>query len=117
MLQYLIRRLIWACVLFLAVTVVAYIIFFMVPAEPARLMAGPQAPPDQVERVRKELGLDRPVLVQYFDFLDDIVIHQSLGTSFATRQDVNDIILTAAPVTASVVIGGVIFWLLIAFPL
>jgi peptide/nickel transport system permease protein len=116
-LRYLIRRLIWACVLFLAVTVVAYIIFFLVPAEPARLMAGAQAPPEQVERVRKELGLDRPVIVQYFDFLDDIVIHQSLGQSFATREDVNDIIKDAAPVTASVVIGGVIFWLLIAIPL
>jgi peptide/nickel transport system permease protein len=116
-LRYLVRRLLWACVLFLAVTVVAYIIFFMIPAEPARLMAGPQAPPDQVERVRKQMGLDRPVIVQYLDFLDDIVIHQSLGRSFATRQEVNDIIKDAAPVTASVVIGGVILWLLVAIPL
>jgi peptide/nickel transport system permease protein len=116
-LTYLLRRLIWACVLFLAVTVVSYIIFFLVPAEPARLMAGAQAPPDQVERVRKELGLDRPVIVQYLDFLEGIVVHQSLGTSYATRQQVNDVIKEAAPVTASVVVGGVVFWLLLAIPL
>jgi peptide/nickel transport system permease protein len=115
--RYLIRRLIWAGVLFLAVTAVAYIIFFLVPAEPARLMCGAQCPPDQVERVRKQMGLDRPVFVQYLDFLDDIVVHQSLGRSFSTRQEVNSIIKDAAPVTASIVVGGVLLWLLFAVPL
>ena len=62
MYRYLIRRLLWAGVLFLAVTIVSYIIFFLVPAEPARLIAGPQAPPDQVERVRKQMGFDDPVV-------------------------------------------------------
>ena len=115
--RYLIRRLLWAGVLFLAVTVVSYIIFFLIPAEPARLICGPQCPPDQVAKVRKEVGLDRPVLVQYLDFLKGIVVHQSLGRSYATRQEVNDIIGKAAPVTASIVIGGVVLWLLIAIPL
>jgi peptide/nickel transport system permease protein len=116
MLRYLLRRLMWAGVLFIAVTIVSYIIFFMVPAEPARLIAGPQAPPDQVERVREQLGLDRPVWQQYVDFLDDIVVHQSLGHSYATRQPVTEIIKEAAPITASLVIGGVILWLLVAIP-
>jgi peptide/nickel transport system permease protein len=115
--RYLIRRLLWACVLFLAVTVVSYIIFFMIPAEPARLICGPQCPPDQVAKVRKQVGLDRPVLVQYGDFLQNLVLHQSLGHSFATRQSVNSMIKEAAPVTASIVIGGVILWLIVAIPL
>jgi peptide/nickel transport system permease protein len=63
MYRYLIRRLLWAGVLFLSVTIVSYIIFFLVPAEPARLMAGPPAPPDQVARIRKQMGLDDPVYV------------------------------------------------------
>jgi peptide/nickel transport system permease protein len=115
--RYLIRRLLWAVVLFFAVTVVAYVIFFLVPAEPARLIAGPQAPPDVVERVRKEVGLDDPVYVQYTRFVRDIVLHQSLGRSYATRQDVTDIIKDAAPVTASLVFGGAILWMLIALPI
>jgi peptide/nickel transport system permease protein len=45
------------------------------------------------------------------------VLEQSLGTSFATRQDVNEIILRAAPVTASLVFGGVFFWMLLAVPI
>jgi peptide/nickel transport system permease protein len=115
--RYLVRRIIWAVVLLLAVTWVSFVIFFMVPANPARAMTGPKAPPDQVERVEKMLGLDDPVPVQYVRYMRDLVVHQSLGRSFATRQDVNDIIKAAAPVTASLVFGGVVFWLSIAFPI
>jgi peptide/nickel transport system permease protein len=115
--RYLVRRLIWAAVLLVAVTFVSFVIFFLVPASPARLMAGPQAPPEHVERIEKLLGLDDPVPVQYARFLKQLVLEQSLGHSFATRQEVNDIIRAAAPVTASLVIGGVVIWLLIAFPI
>jgi peptide/nickel transport system permease protein len=104
-------------VLFIAVTMVSYIIFFLVPAEPARLICGAQCPPDQIERVRKEVGLDRPVWQQYASFLEGIVIHQSLGRSYATRQPVTEIIKDAAPVTASIIIGGVILWMMIALPI
>jgi peptide/nickel transport system permease protein len=117
MFRYLVRRLLWAGVLFIAVTMVSYIIFFLVPAEPARLICGAQCPPDQVERVRKEVGLDRPVWQQYGSFLEGIVIHQSLGRSYATRQPVTEIIKDAAPITASIIVGGVIIWMLIALPI
>lgn len=117
MYRYLVRRLLWAGVLFIAVTMVSYIIFFLVPAEPARLICGAQCPPDQIERVRKEVGLDRPVWQQYLSFLEDIVVHQSLGRSYASRQPVTDIIKDAAPVTASIVVGGVVVWLAIALPI
>jgi peptide/nickel transport system permease protein len=115
--RYLIRRVVWAAVLLVAVTFVSFVIFFIVPANPARAMTGPQAPPERVERVEKMLGLDDPVPVQYARFMRDLVVHQSLGRSFATRQRVNDIIKAAAPVTASVVFGGVAMWLAIAFPI
>ena len=127
MYRYLIRRLLWAGVLFLSVTVVSYIIFFLVPAEPARLMAGPQAPPDQVARIRKQMGLDDPVVVQYGRFLGGMfpvsfdggfhLKDPSLGRSYATRQPVTEIIKDAAPVTASLVFGGAILWMLIAVPI
>jgi peptide/nickel transport system permease protein len=71
-LRYLVRRILWAFVLFIAVTLVSYIIFFLVPAEPARLVAGPQAPPAQVERARKFLHLDEPVWQQYLRFLGSL---------------------------------------------
>lgn len=117
MFRYLVRRLFWAAVLLVAVTFVSFVIFFLVPANPARLMAGNQATPEHVERIEKLLGLDDPVPVQYARFLKQLVVDQSLGRSFATRQEVNDIIKAAAPVTASLVVGGVLIWLMIAFPI
>jgi peptide/nickel transport system permease protein len=126
MYRYLIRRLFWAGVMFIAVTIVSYIIFFLVPAEPARLICGAQCPPDQVERVRKEVGLDDPVYVQYLRFLGGLMPVDlsplqlktpSLGRSYATRQSVNEIIKSAAPITASLVIGGAILWMLVAVPI
>jgi peptide/nickel transport system permease protein len=126
--RYLVRRILWALVLFIAVTLVSYIIFFLVPAEPARLVAGPQAPPDAVERARKFLHLDEPIWKQYLRFLHALspitfdgakpeVKEPSLGRSFATRQEVNNIVKSAAPVTISLVIGGAILWMLIALPI
>lgn len=126
MYRYLIRRLFWAGVMFVAVTIVSYIIFFLVPAEPARLICGAQCPPDQVERVRKEVGLDDPVYVQYLRFFGGLMpvdfspLHlktPSLGKSYATRQSVNAIIKSAAPITASLVFGGAILWMLVAVPI
>jgi len=124
--RYLIRRFLWAGVLFFAVTIISYVIFFLAPAEPARLIAGPQAPPDQVERVRKEIGLDDPVYSQYLRFVGALMpvdlspFHfrtPSLGRSYATRQPVTEIVKEAAPVTASLVFGGAVVWMLVALPI
>jgi peptide/nickel transport system permease protein len=117
MFQYLIRRLLWAGVLFLAVTMVTYVIFFLVPASPARLAAGKTATPERVEEVEKFLGLDEPIYIQYANFLERLVIDRSLGQSFTNRRSVNDEIFRAAPITATLVFGGIILVLLVAVPL
>ena len=114
--RYLIRRLLWAVMLFFCVTVVTYVIFFIIPANPAALVAGKSASLEDIQRAEHFLGTDRPVYIQYAKFIDRLVLHQSLGTSFATRQDVNDIVGRAAPVTASLVLGGAVFWMLLALP-
>jgi peptide/nickel transport system permease protein len=115
--RYLIRRLLWAAVLFIAVTAVTYVIFFIIPADPARLACGQRATPECVKRAAHFLGTDRPVYIQYLKFLDRLILHQSLGRSFTTRQSVNHVVGQAAPVTASLVLGGAIFWMLIALPI
>lgn len=117
MARYLIRRFLWAVVLFLAVSFVTYVIFFLVPANPARLAAGQSATPEKVQEVKEFLGLDDPVYVQYGRFLKRLVIEGSLGQSFLTRQSVNEEIKRAAPITASLVFGGMILVLLMAIPI
>ena len=117
MLRYLVRRLLWACVLFLVVTCVTFVIFFIIPVDPARQACGQRATETCIKLARHTLGLDRPLAVQYGRFLWNLVGHHSLGTSFVTRQSVDHIVLNAAPVTASLVFGGMLVMLLIAFPI
>ena len=116
MLRYLIRRVLWALVLFVAVTAVTYVIFFIIPADPARQACGQRATPECIKRAAHFLGTDQPVYVQYGKFMKRLVLEQDLGRSFTNRQRVNDVIASAAPVTASLVFGGAVLWMLIALP-
>jgi peptide/nickel transport system permease protein len=117
MIRYIIRRLLWAVVLFIAVTLVTFVIFYLIPVDPARLAAGRAATPAEVQEVAHRLYLDKPIWQQYGHFLEQLVIHGNLGYSYANRQSVNDIIRSAAPITASLVIGAAILWMLIAIPI
>jgi peptide/nickel transport system permease protein len=116
MLRYLVRRVLWAAMLVVAVTIVTYVIFYAIPANPARLACGQRATPQCVARAAHFLGTDRPVYVQYAKFLDRLVVHHSLGRSFTNRQSVNSMIVNAAPVTASLVFGAMLMWLMVAIP-
>ena len=116
MTRYLAKRLVWAVLLFLAITLVTYVLFFLIPADPAKLVAGRAARPDDIRRAAHFIGTDRPIYVQYAKFVERIVVHQNLGHSFANRQSVNSIVGAAAPVTASLIFGGVLLWMLIALP-
>jgi peptide/nickel transport system permease protein len=115
--RYLIRRILWAVALFLAVTVVSYVLFFIIPADPAKQVAGKGAQQAQVERARHYLHLDRPIYDQYWLFLSRLVFHGNLGHSYYNRESVNTVIGQAAPVTASLVFGGAFFWMLLALPI
>jgi peptide/nickel transport system permease protein len=115
--QYLVRRILWAIVLFLTITVVAYVIFFIIPANPAQLACGQRASPECLRNATQNLGLDKPVYVQYWKFLTNLVVHQDLGKSYFNRQSVNTTVLNAAPVTASLVLGGAFLWMLVALPI
>jgi peptide/nickel transport system permease protein len=114
MLRFMIRRLLWAIFLFIAVTLVTYVIFFLAPANPERIICGGErAQTKCLTQVRDDLALDKPIVVQYFYFLRRLVVDRDLGKSYITQQPVNDIIRAAAPVTASLVFGGAILWMMI----
>ena len=115
MIRYLIRRVLWAVMLFFAVTIVSYVLFFIIPADPARLVAGKGARPEDVARAAHFIGTDKPIYTQYYIFVKRLV-HGNLGHSFYNRESVNTIIGDAAPVTASLVFGGAFFWMLLALP-
>ena len=116
MLNYLLRRLLWSVVVFLAATLVTFLIFFATGSDPAARMAGKNATPADVLRTKHDLGLDRALPLQYGSFLKRLVVDRSLGYSYGNRRPVNGQVWDAAQVTISLVLGGAVFWLLLSFP-
>jgi peptide/nickel transport system permease protein len=123
MTRYIIRRLVYVFFVVLAVTAVAYAIFFVLPStDPAVAFAGRNPTPELVQEVRTQLNLDEPVPVQYGLYVRRLVTGDEygwpgLGLSYNTRSPVRDEIFKRASVTLQIAIGGAILWLLIGIPI
>jgi peptide/nickel transport system permease protein len=102
---YLAGRLAWALVILLGTTAITFAIVFVVPGDPARVMAGPRADAATIASVRRELGLDRPLVVQYGRYLWRLA-HGDLGRSYANRQPVATTLARRLPATATLALAG-----------
>jgi peptide/nickel transport system permease protein len=117
MVRYIIGRLLWMVVLLALVSAVAFIIFYALPsADPAVLRAGRQGTPELIAQIRHSLHLDRPIYVQYFEYMKAIVLHFDFGYSYTNSQPVRTEMLQRLPATASLTLGAVVVWLLIGLP-
>ena len=112
MARYIIRRLMGMILLLIFVSAVTFVVFNVFPStDPAALRAGRQPTPEVIERIRQDLGLDRPQIVQFGDYLWGIFAHQDFGRSYVSNVDVLDQIRQNLPATLSLTIGGVVIWL------
>jgi peptide/nickel transport system permease protein len=98
MTSYLIRRIIGSAAVLLAASLIVFVVLYLLPGDPARLMLGPLATAADLERLRHELGLDRPVYVQFLDWLSR-VLRGDLGTSLSLHRPVADEIADRASAT------------------
>ena len=80
MTQYIVQRVIQTLVVILILSVICFFLMHLLPGDPALSLLGEEPTQEEIERVRAELGLDRPVIVQYFSWLADAV-RGDLGTS------------------------------------
>jgi peptide/nickel transport system permease protein len=100
----------------LGISIITFALAFLVPADPARLYAGPHATIAVIQNIRHQLGLDRPLVVQYLDYLWRL-LHLDLGTSYQLHTPVLQAILARAPATIELALGGVFFELLFGVPI
>lgn len=112
MLTYLIKRLLWAGVTLLGVTLLAFVVVYRIPADPAALLAGPRAEPEVIARIRQAHRLDRPVGVQYGDFLVRLA-QGDMGRSISRDQPVADAIRERLPNTILLALTGWSLWLIL----
>lgn len=96
---YLLRRVLRALSTLLGTTLILFLLVRVVPADPAVSIAGPKADPETLAAIRKDLGLDQPVIVQYGRYLSGLA-RGDLGRSYVTGRRVSDVIAQRLPATA-----------------
>jgi peptide/nickel transport system permease protein len=112
--RFLIRRTLQGLFVLWLMTVTVFLIFFIGPGPSfvARVLAGRQATPQQVQAVAHRLLLDRPLYVQYGHFVW-LLLHGNLGYDYYKGQSVNSVLAAAFPITLSLVVGASIIWLVL----
>jgi peptide/nickel transport system permease protein len=108
---YLIRRLLTGFIVVWLVATVSFFLFFARPVTTvARQLAGRAATPQVISEVISNLGLNQPIMTQYWHFIDNL-LHGNLGFSYFTGQSVDMMLKQDLPPTISLVIGATILWL------
>lgn len=116
MLAYLGRRLIASVIVMLMVAIFVFSLLYLTPGDPAAIIAGDQAPPEVVDRIRQSLRLDEPYLVRFGGWLLQVV-QGDLGTSIYTRQPIIDQIAQRFGPTLSLMVMSMLLSVLVAIPL
>jgi peptide/nickel transport system permease protein len=112
---YLARRIAQAIPVLFGISVITFILIYYLPADPARMYAGPSATVATVTSIRHELGLDQPLWVQYVRYIER-VLHGDLGFSYRKQVAVSTLILSRIPYTIALILGGVFVELAIGLP-
>ncbi len=116
MLAYILRRLIQFALILLGVSFITFVLLYVLPADPVRQIAGRSATAETVASIRQQLGLDQPFIVQYGDYLWNL-LNGNLGRSYLQKTEVTDLILSRLPATLQLLVAAIICELLIGLPL
>jgi peptide/nickel transport system permease protein len=116
MLAYAVRRILATIPVMLIVAFFVFSLLYLAPGDPAAIIAGDQASPADVERIRASLGLDRPFLIRFGEWLWQI-LHGDLGTSIFTNLPVSHMIAQRIEPTTSLMILTIVFSIVVAIPL
>jgi peptide/nickel transport system permease protein len=113
LLGFLIRRILTGIVVVWIVASAAFLLFFARPViTVARQLAGRAATPQVINEVIRNLGLNQPIAVQYWHFIDNL-LHGNLGFSYYTGESVDTMVRQDLPPTASLLVGGLVLWLVV----
>ncbi|MCC9709452.1 MULTISPECIES: ABC transporter permease [unclassified Streptomyces] len=121
MLQFLIRRLIGAVVIMFLIGAFTFFLFYTIPQDFAQLSCGKNCSPENIAVIRENLGLDKPITTQFWEFMSGIVVGRDfavghcsapcLGMSFHSGDFVWDSIVDSFPLTLSLTLGGLLIFL------
>jgi peptide/nickel transport system permease protein len=107
MLSYIVRKLFYSVLILFGVITVTFLLMYVIPGDPARLMLGQRADVASIEAIRKQLGLDDPLYIQYVRFIGKAV-QGDLGRSYSSNRDVLKTIIETFPATGILAVSSII---------
>jgi len=111
-----VRRLFFLVFVLLGLSLITFALSHVVPRDPARIIAGPRASPEAVEKIRKEYGLDQPLWRQYVRYLSGLV-RLDFGKSLTSRRPVSEDLARYLPATIELAVYSMAFAVLLGIPL
>ncbi|AVH56713.1 MULTISPECIES: ABC transporter permease [Streptomyces] len=122
--RFLVRRVLGALVILLIISAITFGLFYAVPRDPALMACGKNCTPDVLAQIRQNLGIDKPIPVQYWHWLEGVFMGREyagyghcpapcLGYSFANREPVLGTILDRLPTTLSLAFGAAVVFLIL----
>ena len=115
MIRFLAGRLFQSAFILLGVTIITFGLLYLIPVDPARMIAGRSATPQTVESIRHQLGLDRSIPVQYARYLGNLM-QGDMGRSYVQKARVSELIASRLPATLQLMAAAIFFELLIGLP-
>lgn len=116
MAKYILKRILYLIPVLIGVTLLVFFIMHLAPGNVAQIILGDNATPDQVAALEKEMGLDQPVIIQYFRYLGGL-LQGNLGNSYSTGASVTSEIMARFPYTIRLTFVAAIFSIILALPL
>jgi peptide/nickel transport system permease protein len=117
MLRFIIRRLLLLLPILLGVSILVFVWIRLLPGGPAQGLLGERATPQSIAQINRQFGLNRPIYIQYWRYLDETVVHLNLGTSITSFRPVTDEIRIRFPATVELALGAMIFAVTFGIPL
>lgn len=113
---YIAKKFIQLILTLVLVSIITFAAFWIVPGDPARIILGPNATPEQVSLLSEELGLDRPLGVRYLEWLGG-ALTLDMGESLSFKTPVTDLIAQKLPVTLALSVISLLMTMIVSFPL
>ncbi|MEQ8757761.1 MAG: ABC transporter permease [Coleofasciculus sp. G1-WW12-02] len=115
MTHYIIKRLLNLLPVLLGITLLVFLFLHLIPGDPATVMLGERATPEQVEALREQLGLNQPLPLQYLTFINNL-LHLDFGTSIISGIPIIDEIITRFPATFELSLAAMIVAVILGIP-
>jgi len=117
MLRFILKRIIFSIPILFAVTIITFFVLHAAPGDPADILMNPRTKPEDRARIRKNLGLDKPVYVQYFIWLKNLITKGDMGYSMVDGRPVFGAIMERMPATIALMGSSYILSIILAIPL